>query len=88
MNPDGGCGNGSHTQVKAMGVITNPVLLWLMSVLEWVSYRSADRLVDLFPGIVEGFEARGVDRSRIAMEPNGCDMDLFSTPEAAQRCAG
>lgn len=70
---------------KAMGVITNPVVLWLMSVLEWVSYRSADRLVGLSPGIVEGIAARGVDKSRIAMVPNGCDMDLFSTSEAAWR---
>lgn len=63
---------------KAMGVITNPVVLWLMSALEWVSYRSADRLMGLSPGIVEGIAARGVDKSRIAMVPNGCDMDLFS----------
>ena len=73
---------------KAMGVITNPVVLWLMSVLEWASYRSADRLVGLSPGIVEGIAARGVDKSRIAMVPNGCDMDLFSTPEAAWRPDG
>lgn len=73
---------------KAMGVITNPVVLWLMSVLEWASYRSADRLVGLSPGIVEGIAARGVDKSRIAMVPNGCDLDLFSTPEAAWRPDG
>lgn len=73
---------------KAMGVITNPVVLWLMSVLEWASYRSADRLVGLSPGIVEGIAARGVDKSRIAMVPNGCDMDLFSTTEAAWRPDG
>jgi glycosyltransferase involved in cell wall biosynthesis len=70
---------------KAMGVITNPVVLWLMSALEWVSYRSADRLVGLSPGIVEGIAARGVDKSRIAMVPNGCDMDLFSAPVEAWR---
>lgn len=73
---------------KAMGVITNPVVLWLMSVLEWVAYRSADRLVGLSPGIVEGILARGVDKSRIAMVPNGCDLDLFSRPEAVWRPDG
>lgn len=73
---------------KAMGVITNPVVLWLMSLLEWVSYRSADRLVGLSPGIVEGIEARGVDKSRIAMVPNGCDLDLFTAPEDAWRPSG
>ena len=63
---------------KAMSVITNPLALWLMSVLEWVSYRSADRLIGLSPGIVDGIQARGIDRSRIAMIPNGCDMRFFS----------
>jgi len=70
---------------KAMGVITNPVILCLMSVLEWISYRSADRLVGLSPGIVEGIAARGVDKSRIAMVPNGCDIDLFAGSAAAWR---
>ena len=39
---------------KAMGVITNPIILSLMSVLEWVSYRSANRIIALSPGIAEG----------------------------------
>lgn len=73
---------------RAMGVITNPVLLWLMSGLEWASYRSANRLIGLSPGIVEGIAARGVDRSRIAMVPNGCDMALFGTPGPAWRPEG
>ncbi|MBX9468087.1 MAG: glycosyltransferase family 4 protein [Rhizobium sp.] len=73
---------------KAMGVITNPIVLWLMSVLEWASYRSADRLVGLSPGIVDGIAARGVDKSRIAMVPNGCDMDLFSATVEAWRPDG
>lgn len=73
---------------KAMGVITNPIVLWLMSVLEWVSYRSADRLVGLSPGIVEGIAARGVDNARISMVPNGCDLDLFASPAAAWRPNG
>lgn len=73
---------------RAMGVITNPVVLSLMSALEWLSYRSADRLIGLSPGIVEGITARGVDRSRIAMVPNGCDLDLFTTPAAPWRPEG
>lgn len=64
---------------KAMGVITNPVILWAMGVLEWVSYRSAHRLVGLSPGIVEGIHKRGVPAERIAMIPNGCDLDIFAS---------
>jgi glycosyltransferase involved in cell wall biosynthesis len=67
---------------RAMGVIRNPLLLAAMSVLEWISYRSARRLVGLSPGIVEGIARRGVAPERIALVPNGCDFDLF-TPTAA-----
>lgn len=73
---------------KAMGIITNPLVLSLMSVLEWVSYRSANRLIGLSPGIVEGIAARGVDKERIEMVPNGCDINLFSTPKASWRPNG
>lgn len=73
---------------KAMGVITNPILLGLMSMLEWASYHSANRLVGLSPGIVEGIAARGVDKSRIAMIPNGCDLGLFASPLEVWRPEG
>jgi len=63
---------------KAMGVIKNPIVLGLMSALEWASYRSANYLVGLAPGIVEGIKKRGVDPSKIALIPNGCDLDIFS----------
>ena len=64
---------------KAMGVIKNPLVLWAMGVLEWASYRSAHRLIGLSPGIVEGIKARGVPAERIAMVPNGCDLDIFAS---------
>lgn len=73
---------------KAMGVITNPVALWLMSVLEWMSYRSANRLIGLSPGIVEGIAKRGVDASRIELVPNGCDLSLFTSPSGSWRPEG
>lgn len=63
---------------RAMGVITNPIILWLMEVLEWASYRSATRCIGLAPGIVDGIAARGVSRDRIALVPNGCDLDVFT----------
>jgi len=73
---------------KAMEVIRNPVVLWAMSVLEWVSYRSADRLIGLSPGIVEGIARRGVPEERIAMIPNGCDLEIFAAPAEPWRPEG
>ena len=66
---------------KQMGVITNPVVLWLMSVLEWASYRSADHCIALSPGIANGIAERGVPVARIELVPNGCDLDLFGASD-------
>ena len=70
---------------KAMGVIKNPIVLWMMSILEWVSYHSADRLVGLSPGIVEGIIKRGIDPQKVASIPNGCDLDIFAQEQPAWR---
>ncbi len=63
---------------RAMGVIRNPLVLAALSALEWASYRSAQRVIGLSPGIVDGIARRGVPRPRIALIPNGCDLDLFA----------
>jgi glycosyltransferase involved in cell wall biosynthesis len=72
---------------RAMGVIRNPLILWAMSVLEWISYRSAHTLIGLSPGIVDGIAKRGTPRSRIALVPNGCDLDIFNERAHAWRPA-
>lgn len=55
----------------------NPFLLWGMSVLEWLSYHCADACVGLSPGICEGIKRRSQSGKRIAMIPNGCDLEIF-----------
>ncbi len=72
---------------RAMG-LRNPWMLGAMSALEWTSYRSATATIGLAPGIVDGIARRGVDRSRIALVPNGCDVDLFTGPAEPWRPAG
>jgi glycosyltransferase involved in cell wall biosynthesis len=62
---------------KAMGVITNPVLLGMMSFLEYLSYHYADALIALSPGIKAGIERRLKHPKTVALIPNGCDLDLF-----------
>jgi glycosyltransferase involved in cell wall biosynthesis len=70
---------------RAMGVIRNPLVLWLMVVLEWITYRSANRLVGLSPGIVKGIAQCGVPHARITSVPNGCDLDIFLNSEEPWR---
>lgn len=62
---------------RAMGVVTNPLVLAGMSVLEWLSYRMATACIALAPGIRDGITRRSPAGRAIAMIPNGCDLDLF-----------
>lgn len=73
---------------KAMGVIRNPLVLAGLSLLEWMSYRSAHRCIGLSPGIVDGIAKRGVQRDRICSVPNGCDLSLFADKSTPWRPAG
>ncbi|WP_339764463.1 glycosyltransferase family 4 protein [uncultured Sulfitobacter sp.] len=63
---------------REMGVIKNPIVLGMLSVLEWCSYRSAHRCVALSPGIATGIQKRGVKPEKIALVPNGCDIGIFN----------
>ena len=64
---------------REMGVITNPLILGMMSLLEWISYNSANACIGLSPGIVEGIERRCRPGKPVAMIPNGCDLELFDS---------
>ncbi len=68
---------------REMGVIRNPLVLLLLSILEWLAYHSANRLIGLAPGIVDGIVARGIDRKNVSLVPNGCDLALFGAPKPA-----
>jgi glycosyltransferase involved in cell wall biosynthesis len=61
---------------RALGM-QNPFFLGGMSLLEWVSYRTARGCIGLSPGIVEGITRRSQPGKSVAMIPNGCDLDLF-----------
>jgi glycosyltransferase involved in cell wall biosynthesis len=69
---------------KAMGVIGNPLILGMLSLLEWSSYRASDGCVALAPGIAEGIRRRSRSDHPICVVPNGCDLDLFNAQVARQ----
>lgn len=70
---------------KAMGVIRNPLVLGALAALEWLAYRSANRLIGLAPGIVDGIARHGVAHDCIALIPNGCDLGIFDRAPNAWR---
>lgn len=61
---------------KALG-LRNPLLLWGMSLLEWLTYHYADACIGLSPGICKGIAKRSQKGKVISMIPNGCDINLF-----------
>ena len=67
---------------REMGVITNPVILKALDILEWCSYRTATRCIGLSPGIVEGIRRRSKKSLPVTMIPNGCDLDFFTPGRA------
>lgn len=69
---------------KAMGVIRNPVLLWLLDWFETRCYRGASACVGLSPGIVTGI-LRKVPGKRVELIPNGCDIDFFGIDAKGQK---
>lgn len=70
---------------REMGVITNPLVLWSLGVLERMAYRMADHVIGLAPGIVAGIEARSPAGRKTTLIPNGCDLDLFVPGQASRR---
>lgn len=67
---------------RALGV-KNPFILGGMSILEWLSYRTAQACIGLSPGIVEGIQKRAQPSKTIAMIPNGSDLELFQPKSRA-----
>lgn len=59
---------------KAMGVISNPIVLGAMSLLEKLAYLSADQCIGLAPGICDGIRKKA--NTSVKMIPNGCDPEL------------
>jgi glycosyltransferase involved in cell wall biosynthesis len=57
---------------RAMGVISNPIVLKMMDVLERLSYKYADRCIALAPGIAEGINQK-YPQKKVAIIPNGSD---------------
>ncbi len=62
---------------KAMGIVKNPIILRLLSILEKLSYKSADSIIGLAPGICKSIEKIISNKNKVYFIPNACDLDLF-----------
>jgi len=72
---------------RAMGALPRPALA-AMGPLATAACRAAAAVVALSEGMAETAIARGADPARVAVVPNGCDLDLFGPHVAPWRPAG
>ncbi len=73
---------------RAMGVIKNPVVLWMLGVLERTAYKAAHGCIGLSPGICEGIRRFGKPEHLVRMVPNGCDVAFFDSIPRGTRPEG
>jgi glycosyltransferase involved in cell wall biosynthesis len=73
--------------IVAVGAMSSPRLIRFLELLERWMYAAADRIVTVGEGYREGLLARGVERRRITVIPNGVDRKAFSnrSPDPALR---
>jgi glycosyltransferase involved in cell wall biosynthesis len=63
---------------REMGVIRNPVLLFILDVLESISYQTSTACIALSPGIAEGIRNKVPTEHPVAVISNASDLDLFN----------
>jgi len=61
----------------AIGALRNPALKYVAKKLELFAYRNSDAIIALSPGMRDGVIAKGYPRERVAVIPNGADLDKF-----------
>ncbi len=66
-----------------IGALKNPLLIYLAKKLELYSYRHADSIVALSPGMATGIASTGYNKDDIETITNSADLDLFS-PDASK----
>ena len=62
----------------AMGIIKNPIIILILRFFEWISYRSANKIIALSPGILKSIIARGIISDKVSMIPNTSNLNLFN----------
>ena len=63
----------------ALGVVKNPIVIALARALEWTAYHASAEVIALSPPMADDVVARGYERARVTVIPNGCDLDLMAT---------
>jgi glycosyltransferase involved in cell wall biosynthesis len=66
-------------EIVAVGAIENRFIIRLLESLEMFLYRKADLIVAVAQGTIDTLQRRGVPISKMALAPNGVDIEFFRT---------
>ncbi len=66
---------------KELGIIKNPIVLWILDLLERSAYYFSDASIGLAPGICNGIRKKSFNKKKIFYIPNSCDTELFTPLE-------
>ena len=64
-------------EIVAVGALKNKLAIRFLESLEMFLYRKADLVVTVARGAMETLKARGVPESKLALIPNGVDIDFI-----------
>lgn len=57
--------------------INNPIVVWMLRLLEKMSYKNAEHIISLSPGMEDGVLKVGIPKSKSSMVPNMSKPDKF-----------
>jgi colanic acid biosynthesis glycosyl transferase WcaI len=64
-------------EIVAVGALKNKLAIKFLETIEMFLYRKADLIVAVAEGTIEILKGRGIPASKMALVPNGVDIDLF-----------
>lgn len=65
----------------ALGILRNPMVIWLARKLELFTYRQAAHVIALAPGMRDDIIAKGIPSEKVSVISNGCDLDIYSNSQ-------
>jgi glycosyltransferase involved in cell wall biosynthesis len=68
-------------EIVAVGALKNKFAIKLLEKLEMFLYRKADLIVAVAHGTIDVLKKRGIPESKMAIVPNGVDLDHFDTAD-------
>ena len=67
----------------AIGALRSPLAIRAARALEHLAYHQSAHVIGLSPGMCEGIARTGIDKSRISLISNSCDLDRFDVSAEA-----